>query len=109
MKINLYADLRQVAGAKTIHLDDTPSGTVRTALETATNARPDLGEKIWKMPGELHEHIHVFVNGRQCQFLPLGLETPLQPGDTLDIFPPVGGGEARDTAQTPAPTGSRRT
>jgi molybdopterin synthase sulfur carrier subunit len=43
----------------------------------------------------LFEHIHVFVNGRQSVFLPMGLETLVSSEDVLDVFPPVGGGENR--------------
>jgi molybdopterin converting factor small subunit len=40
------------------------------------------------------DHIHVFINGRQSIFLPQGLETAVTADDTLDVFPPVGGGSA---------------
>ena len=92
MDVNFYADLRPLAGGKTVTVDMPVSTTVRAVLEAATSTRPSLAEKIWVAPGELHQHIHVFVNGRQSVFLAQGLETPVQPGDTLDVFPPVGGG-----------------
>ncbi len=92
MQINFYADLRPLAGGKTVDVIGDAPMTVRAALESVTSARPALGEKIWQAPGELFDHIHVFVNGRQSVFLLSGLETPLQSGDTLDVFPPVGGG-----------------
>jgi len=92
MHVNFYADLRPLAGGKTVMVDMAVSTTARAVLEAVTSTRPRLAEKIWVAPGELYQHIHVFVNGRQSVFLVQGLETPVQPGDTLDVFPPVGGG-----------------
>jgi sulfur-carrier protein len=92
MQINFYADLRPLAGGKTVNVEITQSMTARTALESVTRPRPALAEKIWNASGELYDHIHVFINGRQSVFLPQRMETPMQDGDTLDVFPPVGGG-----------------
>jgi molybdopterin synthase sulfur carrier subunit len=92
MRINFYADLRPLAGGKTVHVEIAQSTTARAALESVTRARPALAEKIWNAAGEVYDHIHVFINGRQSVFLPQGIDTPVQDGDTLDVFPPVGGG-----------------
>jgi molybdopterin synthase sulfur carrier subunit len=93
MRINFYADLRPAAGAKTVDVDFHAPMTARRALESVTDTRPELAKKIWRSTGSLFEHIHVFVNGRQSVFLPLGLDTSVGPEDALDVFPPVGGGE----------------
>ena len=95
MRINFYADLRPAAGAKTIDLDIHVPMTARQALESVTDTRPELAKKIWHSAGSLFEHIHVFVNGRQSVFLPLGLDTLVASEDALDVFPPVGGGDSR--------------
>lgn len=92
MQINFYADLRPLAGGKIVNVEIAQSMTARAALEAVTRARPALADKIWNSSGELYDHIHVFINGRQSVFLPQGMETPVQGGDTLDVFPPVGGG-----------------
>ncbi len=92
MRINFYATLRQLVGGKTVEAH--PSGannTVLAALESVTDSRQELAGEIWRAPGMLKEHIHVFVNGREISFL-RGLETPVTEGDTVDVFPPVGGG-----------------
>jgi sulfur-carrier protein len=96
MHVNFYADLRPLAGGKTVTVDLALPTTARAVLEAITSTRPSLAEKIWAAPGELHQHIHVFVNGRQSVFLAQGLETPVQSGDALDVFPPVGGGISAD-------------
>jgi molybdopterin synthase sulfur carrier subunit len=42
--------------------------------------------------GGLYSHIHIFVNGRDSTFLEDSLDSVLEPGDVISIFPPVGGG-----------------
>jgi MoaD family protein len=91
MQVNLYANLRQAARAKQIEANLPSGGTVQTALEAVTLQVPALAEELWERPGILREHIKVFVNGRQIAHLH-GLATRIEPQDTLDVFPPVGGG-----------------
>lgn len=92
MQVNFYATLRAAAGVKSVDVPcDTPS-TVRTILQIVTNDKPNLATEIWESPGKLNDYIHVFVNGRETRYLPEGLDTLLKPNDTLDVFPPVGGG-----------------
>ena len=92
MRVNFYATLRAIAGGKTVDVDLPASTAARVVLETVTSTRTELAAEIWLAPGQLREHIRVFINGRQSLFLPQQLETPLAPDDVLDIFPPVGGG-----------------
>jgi molybdopterin synthase sulfur carrier subunit len=92
MNINFYADLRPLVGGKTVHVPVRSPMTARQALEAITANNPALAEKIWQAPGKLHDHIHVFINGRQSVFLPQGMETLIDDNTTLDVFPPVGGG-----------------
>ena len=94
MRVNFYADLRPLAGGKTVEINLVEAMTARQALESITHTRAMLAAKIWQAPGVLYEHIHVFINGRQSVFLPLGMETPLDADATLDVFPPVGGGSS---------------
>lgn len=95
MQVNFYATLRAIAGVKSVAVPCDTQTTVRTVLQMITNDKPNLAAELWKSPGELNDFIHVFVNGRETRYLPHGLETVLQPNDTLDVFPPVGGGDAR--------------
>ena len=95
MQINFYADLRPLAGGKSVTVTANAPMTARQVLEAVTSTRPALAEKIWQSPGVLFDHIHVLISGRRSSFLPQGLETPLDADATLDVFPPVGGGSAR--------------
>lgn len=103
MRVNLYADLRAVAGRKEFDVDLPAPATARVVLESLTAAHPALAQKIWQASGEPFDHIHVFINGRQSIFLPQGLDTCLGSSDTLDVFPPVGGG----SGPSPRLTGTR--
>ncbi|MBI5649062.1 MAG: MoaD/ThiS family protein [Chloroflexi bacterium] len=92
MHVNFYATLRPLAGGKTIEVSLPTPAPVLRVLQAATQDKPDLAAEMWQAPGALKSHIKVFVNGRQSVHLPAGLETPVQAEDTLDVFPPVGGG-----------------
>ncbi len=92
MKVNFYATLRQIIGQKTVELD-LPEGTtaielVEAVMEQYPRMRPELVDEN----GDLHGHIHVFVNGRDAPFLENQMDTVVNSTDKIDIFPPVGGG-----------------
>jgi molybdopterin synthase sulfur carrier subunit len=42
--------------------------------------------------GGLQKSVAVLINGHHYTHLPTGLETPLQEGDQVAIFPPIAGG-----------------
>ncbi len=92
MRVNFYATLRAPAGGKTVEIPLARGTPACAVLEAVTGSRSGLAAEIWQAPGVLKEHIHVFINGRQSNFLPEGLQTPLDDDATLDVFPPVGGG-----------------
>lgn len=92
MRVNFYATLRALVGGKTVEVPLAAGTSACVVLEAVTNPRPDLAAEIWQAPGQVKDHIHVFINGRQSIFLPQGLQTPLEKDATLDVFPPVGGG-----------------
>ena len=93
MKINLYATFRQVVGARSIDLDlPAEHATVLEMLKTVLDAHPRLGAQLVDDTGQLLRHVHIFINGRDIEYLPDGLGTSLTPADKIDIFPPVAGG-----------------
>jgi molybdopterin synthase sulfur carrier subunit len=91
MKVKLYATMRLKVGQKLVNIATTPNTTVRQVMAELTARYPALKEGIWNESGGLVDYCHVLVNGRNVRYLS-GLDTPLQPDDTMDIFPPVGGG-----------------
>jgi molybdopterin synthase sulfur carrier subunit len=92
MQFNLYATFRLLAGAKTFDLDLPDGVTVRQAVNALVDKQPVLRRHWLDDSGEIHAHVHIFVNGQDVQIMPSGVETPLHPTDVLDRFPPVGGG-----------------
>lgn len=92
MKVNFHAMFRQVVGGKTVELPHAKRLTVRQLIDAMVQRYPPLREELLDEQGQLHGHVHVFVSGRDVPFLPEGMATVLQPDDTIDIFPPVGGG-----------------
>ncbi len=92
MKINFYATLRPIVGGKSIEFPEAAGLTVRQALEALIARYPGLKEELYRSDGTLYPHIHFFINGRDAEFLDGGLDYVIQPNDTINIFPPVGGG-----------------
>lgn len=96
MNVNFYATLRQVVGGKTIQVDLPEDGNIDQLLSILVENYPALQGLLLQEDGSLHTAAHIFVNGRDAHWLPESLATRLNPGDNLDIFPPVGGGQAHE-------------
>lgn len=92
MIVNFYATLRQVVGCRQADIPLPRGGTLRQLIKEMVKRYPGLKKEILDRHGNLYGHIHIFVNGRESGFLEKSLDTVLEPGDILSIFPPVGGG-----------------
>lgn len=92
MQVNLYATFRILAGAKRLDIDLPPGATLRQAVEVIVAAYPALRQHWLDADGQIHAHVHGLINGQDAATLPAGWDTPLEPDDTLDFFPPVAGG-----------------
>jgi molybdopterin synthase sulfur carrier subunit len=91
MKVKLYAMMRLKVGQRVVDVESPSNATVRRVLTDLTARYPVLQEAIWDKNSELLGSVHVLVNGRDVRYLS-GLDTPIQPNDAMDVFPPVGGG-----------------
>ena len=94
MHIHFYATLRQIVGGKTIEVPGAAGQTVQALLDTLLTKYPALRSQLYDADGALYPHVHIFVNGRDARYLEQGLETLIAAEDTINIFPPVGGGAA---------------
>jgi MoaD family protein len=92
MKINFYATYRQIVGGKTVDLPVAQGLTVRELIDTIVAQYPALRPELLDAAGGLYGHVRVIVAGRDSQFLDGALDTTLSSDETVDIFPPVGGG-----------------
>jgi molybdopterin synthase sulfur carrier subunit len=92
MQVRIYGTLRTVMGGiKQTQVRLAGQSTAGTILEQLVTAYPGLREKVFRGDGELQGGVGLFVNGRSTRFLQ-GLDTPVHQGDTLALFPPIGGG-----------------
>jgi molybdopterin synthase catalytic subunit len=80
VRIRLFAQLRERAGADAIDAELADGTTVAQALEELAQ-RPPLGDLLARLP------VRMAVN-REL----VGDDTPLRPGDELALLPPVSGG-----------------
>jgi len=91
MRVRIFATLRSLVGAKEVEVDVEAGDTVRNMLDKLTAEYPTLRERVLDDEGNLQSSITVLVNGRSIKFLD-GLNSTIQEGDALALFPPVGGG-----------------
>ncbi len=92
MIVHFYATLREVVNCRQADIPMAPGSTLRQLIAEMVSFYPGLGQEILDPQGNLYSHIHIFVNGRESSFLKDNLDSILEPGDILSIFPPVGGG-----------------
>lgn len=90
MRVRVYATLRDLLGVSAMDLDISQPAVIRQVLRQAVATYPQLADKLWDENEHLSGGVLVLVNGRAIRFL-AGLETPLAPGDNVDLFPPIGG------------------
>ena len=92
MQVNLFATFRLIAGQRSLEITMPSGTTARQAVVAVLQAVPELRPHWVNDMGELHAHVHGFINGQEIPTLEHGWETLLQPEDVLDFLPPVAGG-----------------
>ena len=90
LELRLFATFREAVGQKTIHREFPDQVTVREVLQHREDEFEGL-EGQFVEDGEIQPQINVLKNGREVLHLD-GLDTTLDPEDTISIFPPVAGG-----------------
>ena len=90
IELRFFANFREAVGQKVLEreyeADRKPVGEV---LNDLVEEYPDLD--FFEETGELRDFLNIMKNGRDVNLLD-GLETDLEDGDKLSLFPPVAGG-----------------
>jgi adenylyltransferase/sulfurtransferase len=90
--VKFFANFREVTGKKQEVVEETKN--VASLLDELVHRfGAGLAEQLYP-PGtqELRETVHILVNGKGIRLLQ-ELDTPLEDGDVVAIFPPVSGGK----------------
>jgi molybdopterin synthase sulfur carrier subunit len=90
LELRLFANFREEVGQKTIFREFPDSTTVRDVLERLESEYEGL-EGQFLENGAIRPQVNVLKNGREVLHLD-GLDTQIEDGDTISIFPPVAGG-----------------
>ncbi|QZX99765.1 ubiquitin-like small modifier protein 1 [Halobaculum rubrum] len=91
MHWKLFADLAEAAGESEPEVEGADAETVGEALDALLDAYPALAARVLDEGGDLRGHINLLRNGRDVRAAE-GLDTPVDAGDELALFPPVSGG-----------------
>ena len=91
MRVSFYATLRPIVGDRSVEVPLDAGATVRELVDALASRWPELSKQLFDEEGGLSRRVNVFVEGRDIRWLD-GVETPLHPGQKVDIFPPVAGG-----------------
>lgn len=90
IELRFFANFRDAVGRKTVYREF-EGGTVR-AGDVLREIQAEYADvELLEDDGSLREFINVLKNGRGIAYLD-GLDTELEDGDTLSVFPPVAGG-----------------
>jgi MoaD family protein len=89
IKAKFFAYFRDLFGGREIRVTVGEGATVGDALTVLCDT-PERRREIFA-GGDLKPHLVVMLNGVPVQTLK-GLRTPLSSGDTLAVFPIMGGG-----------------
>ena len=94
IKVRGYLTYKAIIGEQVVNVPDDERFTLSGLLtRLAHQLGEDFGVLIYDPETGLRgEHTAVIINGRSYRNLPDGLETPLQDGDEVSIFPPMAGG-----------------
>ena len=90
LELRFFATFREAVGDKTVAYEVDDGATVGDVLRSLEAEYDDLEERLLA-DGALAPQISVLKNGREVLHMD-GIETTLDDGDQLSIFPPVAGG-----------------
>jgi molybdopterin synthase sulfur carrier subunit len=90
VELRFFATFRQAVGQKVVEREFPEGTTIGDVLYELEAEYDDLAGQLIE-DDDLRPHINVLKSGREALHLD-GMETVLEDGDRLSIFPPVAGG-----------------
>ena len=90
LKVRAFAMLRDIIPAE-CYAEISRGSSVGDLLAYLSARYPWLGDALFTPAGELRPYVNILKDGRNFHFSG-GLDTPLENGDSIDLFPPAGGG-----------------
>ncbi|MCK5485698.1 MAG: MoaD family protein [Desulfobacterales bacterium] len=90
VEATFYGLLKRVFQEEKKQIDLSNASNIRALLLILCNSR-ERRDRIFDEYGNVRQNISIFINGRNILFLK-GLETELNAGDSVAIFPPMAGG-----------------
>jgi molybdopterin synthase sulfur carrier subunit len=94
INVRFFANVKQTMGKEgvTLNLDASKSYSIRDILREITKSEnKELSTMLIEMEGKYRGVVRIVVNGEEIHFLD-GLETKVQHGDRITIFPLLAGG-----------------
>jgi len=89
LELRFFANFREAVGQKTLEREY-PDGT--TVGEVLSDLVEEYGLDVFE-DGELRTQLSIMKNGKDVVHID-GVDTRLDDGDTLSVFPPVAGGSS---------------
>lgn len=90
LELRFFANFREAVGQKTLVRDYDGDERVGDVLHALEAEYPEMD--LFESDGSVRDYISILKNGRDITHID-GLETALDDGDTVSIFPPVAGGD----------------
>lgn len=91
MVIKVFANFREICGAKTVMLTVEEGQSIFSVLNQLIEQFPLMNVGLFTKEKQVKPLVHVFINGKNIIHLK-GLSTPLKTTDQIALFPPVAGG-----------------
>ena len=92
MRVKFYATLREIVGGKEVDIPLNDAVTAQELFDKMIELYPALRKELLDDDGNMHGHVHFFINGRDIQFHDETWGKRIMPDDVITVFPAIGGG-----------------